>query len=113
MPSLGTIQMAWPSDLTLETHCRLRCAECLVLALFGHGLNSEVGPLCEQQRTSAKALNLWVRAQLLKPLTATPSVRLGRVVEHILAEIALLLVGAIDNGTALGIAIPAASDIFR
>jgi hypothetical protein len=38
--------------------------------------------------------------------------RLGRIVEHVLAEIALLLVGTIDGVAALGIAIPAAGDIF-
>jgi hypothetical protein len=104
LPSLGTIQMAWPSDLTLETHRRLRCAECLVLALFGHGLNSEMGPLCEQQRTSAKATEF---------MGSRPGfLWLGRIVEHVLAEITLLLVGTIDCVAALGIAIPAAGDIF-
>ena len=39
--------------------------------------------------------------------------RLVRIVEHVFAEIALLPVGAIDSVAALGIAIPAASDIFR
>ena len=82
------------------------------MALFGHDLNFEMSPLCEQQRTSAKALNLWVRAQLLAPLTFAPSVRLGRIVQHVFAEIALLLVGTIDGVAALGIAIPAAGDIF-
>lgn len=38
--------------------------------------------------------------------------RLGRIVEHVLAEIALLPVGAIDGIAALGIAILAAGDIF-
>ena len=72
-----------------------------------------MSPLCEQQRTSAKAPNLWVRAQLLEPLTPTPSVRLGRIVHHVFAEVALLLVGAVDGETTLRITIPAAVDIFR
>ena len=38
--------------------------------------------------------------------------RFGRIVQHVLAEVALLLVGAIDGVAALGIAILAAADIF-
>lgn len=73
-------------------------------ALFGHGLNSEVSSLCEQQRTSAKATEF---------MGSRPSfLRLGRIVEHVLAEISLLPVGAIDGIAALGIAILAAGDIF-
>ena len=75
------------------------------LARFGHGLNSEMGPLCEQLRTSAKATEfMGSRPSFLRP---------DRIVEHVFAEIALLPVGAIDNVAALGIAIPAASGIFR
>jgi hypothetical protein len=81
-----------------------RANHCLWLALFGQDLNSEMSPLCEQQRTSAKATEfMGSRRSFL---------RFSRIVQHVFAKIALLLVGPIDGVAALGIAIPATVDIF-
>ena len=52
------------------------------------------------------------RSQIQYATVDRRSVRLGRIVHHVFAEVALLLVGAVDGETTLRIAILAAVDIF-
>jgi uncharacterized membrane protein len=68
------------------------------------GLTSETSPLCEQQRTSAKATEfMGSRPGFSRPY---------RIVQHVFAEVALLLVRARDRVAALGVAIFSTIDIF-